>query len=215
MKRLWAKKGFTLVELIVVIALIALLIAIVIPLLNTGSAYESDARDKAQAFYSNVQEAMTEERVNDKDDGEMDTVKVVCANVKGANTAENSYGSLADVDIYVIDQGAASLPADPIDKEDSSQQWAELANTVEKLLSTTDVSGWFYAVVDTKYRVVCAYFVRSPLATYEKINGNKFSSECHVKFEYDGKQQEAYMGAYPVEYWNGDKIPAQFFQIIS
>ncbi len=202
MKRLWAKKGFTLVELIVVLALIAILIAIVVPLLTSSSAYESDARDRAQAFYSNVQEAMTEEKVKD-DDGEMGSKQIVWAEVKGANTTENtgSDGSIlstATVTVHIGDLG--SKPSE------ATGDWAEFASTVSKLLSTTDISGNFYAVVDKKYRVESAFFARSPLADYDKvIEAKNYSSDCRIKITLDDSTtQEVYMGAYPVEYWNGD-----------
>lgn len=215
MKRLWAKKGFTLVELIVVVALIALLLAIVIPLLSSTSAYESDARDRAQAFYSNVQEAMTEEKVKETAlPAATGSKTVVWAEVKGANTTENtgadgSIQSTATVTVHIGDVTAALDTEVP----EATGDWAEFASTVSKLLSTTDISGNFYAVVDSKYRVESAFFVRSPLATYERIKDKGYSSECHVKFiDGSSKEQEAYMGAYPQEYWYGVPAAYKFFE---
>ena len=64
MKKLLKKQGFTLVELIVVIAIMALLLAILIPSLSTQQSFEQEVRENARAFYSNIQELMVDEKLN-------------------------------------------------------------------------------------------------------------------------------------------------------
>lgn len=62
-KRLLKKQGFTLVEMIVVVAIIGILLGIVIPMFNTNDAIIRAAKEKARAFYSNVQELMVDEKL--------------------------------------------------------------------------------------------------------------------------------------------------------
>ena len=62
-KRLIKKQGFTLVEMIVVVAIIGILLGIVIPMFNTNDAIIRAAKEKARAFYSNVQELMVDEKL--------------------------------------------------------------------------------------------------------------------------------------------------------
>lgn len=59
LQRLRAKKGFTIIELIVVIAIMAVLMAIIVPSMSTHKAKVNAANSAARDFYSAVQAVMT------------------------------------------------------------------------------------------------------------------------------------------------------------
>lgn len=59
LQRYRANKGFTIVELIVVIAIIAVLLAVIIPPLSVRNSRKSEANSAARDFYAAVQSAMT------------------------------------------------------------------------------------------------------------------------------------------------------------
>lgn len=59
LQRQRAKKGFTIIELIVVIAIIAVLMAVVLPFLNNENSRKKEANSAAKDFYSGVQMVMS------------------------------------------------------------------------------------------------------------------------------------------------------------
>ncbi len=59
LQRLRAKKGFTIIELIVVIAIMGVLMAIILPNLTNKRARVNEANSAARDFYAAVQSAMT------------------------------------------------------------------------------------------------------------------------------------------------------------
>ena len=185
-----SKRGFTLVELIVVIALVALLLAIVAPMLSTSSSYEMDARERARVFYSNVQEAMVDENIAETELPDPDGANVVCAQVYAANTSKNKNSVAA---VYVSMGSFSSGALDPID--DKYPQFKEFANTLSKLLSDADKDGCYYAVVDSKYRVVYTYFVAS-LDANTGMKNKDFIREAQIN---DSKGVASYVGSYPYE----------------
>lgn len=67
LQRQKSKKGFTIVELIVVIAIIAVLIAVVVPILNNENSRKKEANAAAKDFYSAVQMVMNKYSLYDGD----------------------------------------------------------------------------------------------------------------------------------------------------
>ena len=190
MKRL-SNRGFTLVELIVVIALVGLLLAITVPLFSTSSSYEMDARERARVFYSNVQEAMVDENIAETELPDPDGTNVICAQVYAANTSKNKNSVAA---VYVSMGSFSSGTLDLI-SDDKYPQFKEFANTLSKLLSDADKDGCYYAVVDSKYRVVYTYFVAS-LDANTGMKNKDFIREAQIN---DNKGVASYVGSYPYE----------------
>lgn len=208
MKKLLRKSGFTLVEMIVVIAIIGIMLAIVVPLFSISDGRKDEAREYARAFYSNVQELMMDEKLakNPLPGADKKDNVLVCVEVDGNGTSYN------DVLIYMSHSSDFSFPApaqlvdaDPSDKDnkvslaDGSEYKAyeEFATSLRKLQFGNERSGYYFAVVDYKYRVVCAYFVNaadadtSLISVYSTIKGGAFSD--------DGILDNRYAGAYPQE----------------
>lgn len=215
-KRLIKKQGFTLVEMIVVVAIIGILLGIVIPMFNTNDAIIRAAKEKARAFYSNVQELMVDEKLaGNKLPGE----NAGDINIIYVKLEILSDSTVCDADIYMLKKTAGvtgtNILRSPIAKcrtntdidgdgnEFPNSEWKEFAYSLYKILRISDIDGnyadsgkqtaYFYAEVDNKYRVVTAYY---SLGDAEKTVGKSFDRECYVKPD---SGDLILTGAYPYE----------------
>ena len=218
MKRLLSKKGMTLVELIVVIAIIAILMAIIIPIFSTSSSYEKEARENARAFYSNVQQILVDEKfkgtvlskksIIDKEETAKDNDKytliyaVVDENATDANDRIIIKVAFQNAEIeedspgYKIKTFGDESSFHTIDTEDKTDKkdedvLKEFGKSLKKLLSANNDSCYYYAIIDNKYRVASTYYSR--YADYDSLNGNKFSKDERVT----NGSEEFIVGAYP------------------
>lgn len=201
MKKILNKKGFTMVELIVVVAILGLMLAIVVPLFSTVDARKDEVKDYARSFYSNVQELMVDEKI--AHNPLPGTYTLVCVQVD-----EDNADGFNGVKIWM---SCASTPSDfsanlteLVDTTTNDDKvvlspsvttiydtYAEFATSLRKLLLTSERTGWYYAVVDDKYRVVSAYFVEGEGSDYAAVKGQSFTS--------DNALDSSYAGAWPVE----------------
>ena len=228
MKKLLNRKGFTTVELIVVIALLGLLLVIVVPMLSTTDARQNEVREYARSFYSNVQELMIDEKLagNRLPDNNIGTAKymLVAAKVDGDKSDYSgvqiylSYATATPVAGNSIMFNAPDLLEDTTDDDDkvvlpSSQvntygSYAEFATSLRKLLLGNERSGWYYAVVDSKFRVISAYFVEGADSTYTalkegaSVKGAKAFTSPYIL-------NGSYAGAWPEELSEKDKVVFQ------
>lgn len=154
MKKLKTKKGFAFIELIVVIAIIGLLLAIVIPNVNTMNNRVTTQNNKARDFYYSAQSVMTEVRLardaNIKLNG--DTL-IRMEGATGITTILNGTPQIGFTDYLRV--------------------------KLQPLLNISDESEeWFYLAVDGNYRVVAAYVsgliipdVTEPFSPANRISG--------------------------------------------
>ena len=215
-KRLIKKQGFTLVEMIVVVAIIGILLGIVIPMFNTNDAIIRAAKEKARAFYSNVQELMVDEKLAGtelpgKNAGD---IKIIYEKLEIPSDS-----TVCDADIYMLkktpgDTGENILGSpiaecktntdiDGDGNEFPNSEWKEFAYSLYKILRISDIdynyadvgnqTAYFYAEVDNKYRVVTAYY---SLGDAKKTVGKSFDRECYVKPD---SGDLILTGAYPYE----------------
>lgn len=206
-RKLLKKQGFTLIELIVVVAIIAIMLGIVIPLFSIDDANIQAAKEKARAFYSNVQELIIDEKL---------------AGTPLPNTSGSNYiyvkleipsdSTVCDADIYLSGSNSAAdilSSSNKIGKyeglEDTeitlegahSNKWNEFAYSLYKILRITEIdnnyvdnaqTAYFYAEVDNKYRVVTAYY---SMGDANKVVGQEFDPEYRVGSD------KILTGAYP------------------
>lgn len=215
-KRLIKKQGFTLVEMIVVVAIIGILLGIVIPMFNTNDAIIRAAKEKARAFYSNVQELMVDEKLAGT---ELPGKNAGDINIIYVKLEIPSDSTVCDAYIYMLKKTAgvtgANILGSPIaecrintdinntENVFHNSEWKEFAYSLYKILRISDIdynyadggnqTAYFYAEVDNKYRVVTAYY---SLGDAKKTVGKSFDRECYVKPD---SGDLILTGAYPYE----------------
>ncbi len=225
-KRLLKKQGFTLVEMIVVVAIIGILLGIVIPMFNTNDAIIRAAKEKARAFYSNVQELMVDEKLaGTKLPGE----NAGDINIIYVKLEIPSDSTVCDADIYMLKKTAGvtgtNILSSPIAKcrtntdiNDSenvfhaqtgsndwnkNNEWKEFAYSLYKILRISDIDdNYADGGKQTAYfyaEVDNKYRVVTAyysLGDAEKTVGKSFDRECYVKPD---SGDLILTGAYPYE----------------
>lgn len=195
MKKLLKKQGFTLVEMIVVIAIIALLLAMLIPTLSNQQSIEQESRENARAFYSNVQGLMVEEKLrgtvlNSGSATENSKYTLIYAEVtlNNTSTAQTDVSVIFGADISAIKSGT---PVKVDDEDHPIEKLKEFAGSLNKLLRANDKEGYYYALVDNKYRVAYTYY--SQHVDFDSLKDATFERDYQVK----ANGEENFLGAYP------------------
>ena len=160
LKRLTNKKGFTLVELIVVIAIILVMSAIVTVAMSTGSTQREADSSKAKSFYYNIQEIMSEQKFKDDFVISGGESAIICAS---RSTTDNSI-----VCAYNISSNPKSSTLSDYITKTSSPEFYE---TLENLLKDFEGGFYLYASVDEQYRVtsVCV-----TTADFDELKSDSF-----------------------------------------
>ncbi len=157
LNRLKAKKGFTMVELIIVIVIIGILLALILPNL-LGSDKPTKAKAYAKAYFYDVQDFMSRQRV--AHDANAPALSPSVANYFFYTTVDKSgyvtesgmltHGTLAMVDSVTF-QSSGSAAA-------TKELVSKFATDMKNSVTATDFPGTFYVVVDNNYVVRGAYF---------------------------------------------------------
>ena len=195
-------------------------------MLSTSDARENEVREYARSFYSNVQELMIDEKLANKEHdfpgfntGAKAKYLLVCAEVNENKTDYNGVNVYLSVS-YSKPPAGAILFNEPDWLEDTTTDddkvvlptpstlantygtYTEFATALRKMLLGSERTGWYYAVVDDKYRVVSAYFVEGEGSNYAALKGGK-------TFESDYILNGNFAGAWPEELCKMDKVVFQ------
>lgn len=182
--RLKGKKGFTLVELVVVIGLIVILSAIIlVNLIGGNTDKQLSANSNAKSFFTAVQLTMTRAQLTERElvnYGNDDIAYIAYFN--GANHISNKKKSLATsesdnylfieakysqtgmVGLHVSDTltGLMELP-DPTSSMSDLESY--LAQNIDAYMADS-YDGYFYAAIDNDFKVVFTHFCDLRFPTY-------------------------------------------------
>lgn len=163
-KRLTGKKGFTLVELIVVIAIVAILATVTVLVVNPSAQKRARANDYAKSFFYNAQEVMSEMKFSNEvtvSAGEKLLLYVHFYKDASYDGTDTSLGRVREVEdgtwVWTAQllKGSDVLNSgtgDYITPTTSPEMFSILEDTL-KGLTEIDESCYFYAYVDEKMRV--------------------------------------------------------------
>lgn len=157
LRTLSSKDGFTLVEMIVVIAIVAIMLGVFTMALSAKDAYITTARDFSKSFYYDMQETMTEERIANEYAISGYRVYEIHVDADGevqSFTQSENGGAFADVDTS-----------------------SNLYKSIKRLTWQTDRDGYYYARVDDKFRVVVSYWSEGD---YSEITGQTFTEAYYI-----------------------------------
>ncbi len=183
MNKLRKKQGFTIVELVVVLAIIAIMSAILIPLLSTRKANEDAFRDRAKSFYSNVQELMLDEKASG-------TPLPASSTLVYVTVYQNGNPAL----VQLGDASGSAVPTLLTANDTDLPAWKEFSSQLKKLEKYNDSNIYYYAIIDNKYRVVKTF---CSIGSINEIWGHTFGETNVI--------DTAIVAGYPSEYSAKDR----------
>lgn len=202
MKKLLKKEGFTLVELIVVIAIIAIMLAMVIPNLSIAAEKEREYKEKARSFYSNVQELIIDEKLAKTPLDDTYTLVYVELLKQSSTTACEAkiyMSSSGDISNFTAADATSNMIGDfkgldssDINYSNANGKFNEFAYSLYKILRLSDLDNdvYCYALIDDKYRVDSTYYSMYPIGD---IIGQQFKADARVT------NNQYLTGAYPYD----------------
>lgn len=159
--RLKSKKGFTLIELIVVLAIIGVLLAMVLPLMG-GSHKDEIGKGLAKDFFYRAQDIMCDAKVSSPD-----AFNGFAANDAVFYAEIDSVGKVTEVGYLsvLVRIPAATVSSSTSFSDSFKKVMSKFAYSAEEYVtSQNDMIGTLYAVVDKNFTVQAAYWSDMPAA---------------------------------------------------
>ena len=191
LKRLRSQKGFTLVEIIVVVAIIAVMSTVMVISMSPHEERREAARQYAETFFYNTQSVMSEMRSNDI--ALPDEVKNDSLFLFYAGTSYDKADRKLSVNTGLVDISDSNtlvlLKTYTFPPSDANYSTSiPYSDSIVKSLNGFEQDGTFLALVDKNYRVKKAYFSQASISTLATAN---------YTFDSDGYISDTLTGAYP------------------
>lgn len=212
---MWLKKnrskGFTMVELIVVLGIIGVLSAIILPML-VGSGKPQEANAKAKNFYHSTQNVFIEYKTdNPKDEAGFFSVEKNGATASAVFNHEYYFIAAEAKENEGFQKVTVSVSKynGTLNAEQSYKCMADTYDHIQEFtsgdlldayngFSTQDDRGYYYAIVDWQCRVVATYWSEEPITVLSNDTTGAFA-KASILFTDDYKVDYSYVGAFPTE----------------
>lgn len=192
-RRCKAKKGFTMVELIIVIAIIGVLLAMILPNMLMSDT-PTKAKGYAKSYYYTVQDFMSRQRIaDDPSNPALDSTTgnfyfYTTVNAAGMVVESGIIPSGSTFDGTMTNSTAFQGGSDP---QALKNLVTKFATSMENNLTASEYAGTFYAVVDSNYIVQAAYWSEGLMSQLSAGNSS-------LAFEDDGIINGYVTCSYPV-----------------
>lgn len=164
--RLRAKKGFTMVELIIVIAIIGILMALILPTIFRDDK-PTKAKGYAKAYYYTVQDFMSKKRITDSPVTSKAHFPELIGEFAFYTTVDKS-GHAVESGLIALTGAFSASSARPCDDIESGaitiphapfrELIIDFGRYMENYVTTTEFAGTFYAIVTEEFVVKGAYW---------------------------------------------------------
>lgn len=182
-----SKKGFTLVELIIVIAVIALLAAVLIPTFSSLIQKANQAKDEALVSNLNKAIALSTEKYDTvydvlgavKENAGFDVAKI------SASVSEHEilWDSVNYCFVYKTEKGITGIPDTQTNKDVKDYQYWRFVNNYDEIATSTYSVYWYGAKLDSKKPVNVSVGFDAGNVTVDTVNYNHTVDEDKDAYE--------------------------------